>query len=85
MTFTAIIKDGRVTGVGRIVKHGEDKLVDTSPDELADAFRDADEETLPGTDVAIEEAIENPTRYYDYLKYENDSFTFDDGYERSND
>lgn len=60
----------------------EEQIAETSQDEIANVFEDADVDELEGTGESIEAAIEEPLRFRDFLVLEGGEIAFDDEYVR---
>ena len=60
----------------------EEQITETSQDEIANVFEDADVDELAGTDEPIEAAIDDPLAYRDFLILEDGEIVFDDEYVR---
>ena len=64
----------------------EEQIAETSQDEIANVFEDADVDELAGTDESIEAAIDDPLAYRDFLILDdNGEIAFDHDYEREED
>jgi len=60
-------------------------IVETVKETLSGVFQDAADSghSLAGADAMIEEAVEEPLPFCDYLVLEDDEISFDKSYERS--
>ena len=76
--------DGRVKGYVSDLYTAQDgeSLKETTGDELAGVFANADADDLAGTDEPIEAAVEEPLRFREFLILEDGEIVFDSEYER---
>ena len=75
--------DGReITGVSyNVISSSSKELLEVNKAKIADIF--AEQEELKGADASVDDAVENPGLFVDYLKIDaNENVSFDEDHER---
>lgn len=62
----------------------QEKIVETTEDDLAEVFDAASVDTLDGTDESISAAVDGPLTYRDFLVLDDGEISFDAEYVREN-
>lgn len=79
--------NGRMHGFSKVevsTNNPRFDVVETTEDDLVTVFEDAKaaDETLDGADASIEDAVDDPLSFRDYLIFQDGEIVFDTGYAR---
>lgn len=83
-----IVRDGHVSGYGeQLLDVSNAEVVETTESDLAAIFEQAkaNGETLDGADASIDDAVEDPLSFIDFLIIEDETISFDSKYARESD